>query len=1303
MKIGTRLLLAIVALLPLDFAVAQDELEVPDFYAEPGLNPFRDYLNKSANEHIDPFSGSLQYHYVDLVVPGNGGLDIKVQRSYTAPQQNLGEHTPWGLHWTMHFGRVVKKDTAVCFSPNALNQNDNPRLELPDGSTNVLFSVTKTNQTDPDYITKDRWRADCTSATTSTGTNGAFRITSPEGTVYEMTQMTFATSSTYVNGALHNIPFYIWSPSRITDRNGNYLEFTYARIATSGPTLLDKITASDGRVVTFNYTNRDRDNALLTSVSANGQTWRYAYTQVFPPNDTFTNDYWYHLSEVQSPGGSNALVWKYDYFAWDAPPHLNRYALKTVTHPYGGKITYEYQPVRFDASYFYPTWAIYAKHVTSPDFWNISWHYYYKPGNSVYPPLPYDETFVAAPDMHDIRYRHYGVSSVSGDDIWKVGLPHEIERYTSGNLTETTRYDWDKQKISDENYRRTQRNDPYLVDQYIYAPVLARQTIKRDGTDYVTAYSNFDQFGNPRHIEEAGNGATIGGVIGSSPNRKTTELTYFHDQHGTDKWIINKIEDETISGVGQILRSYNAVGNLLRETKFGVQTNFTYHTNLGNGYALKSVTDARGKTTTYSDYKRGIPTLEQHPEGVSISRAVNNSGTIASETDGRGNTTQYQYDNLNRLVGITPARGAPIAITWPDKKRVLTRGDFEQSIDYDSYGRMIKQTVRDLVRGETITKNYTYDYSGRLFYESYPNHADFIAYYHDGLNRPTYMGFPDGGERRTSYLPGNKTVVKNERGFETTYSYRSFGNPDDRALVGVQAPEGVTTTLTRNRLNQIETIEQGGVVQRYEYDSRYFLTRYTTPEVGATQYGRDAVGNMISRQVAGNPAASYSYDGFNRLVAIDYPQTTPDVTLAYDGNGNLIRSTGGNVENRYAYDENNNLLSEILTIDGLTFTTEYAFDGNDQLTRMTYPILRTAVDYQPDAFGRPQRLGSFLTGVSYHPTGQPAAITYGNGATMELPLDVRKRPERLHTYMPNSGGIASIDYVYRYDRTNNVTSIWNWTDASFDRAMTYDGVDRLTGVSGPIISGSIAYDARGNITQKNVAGKSLSYSYDGASNKLVSISGTDSAYYTYDGYGNVTGNLRDSFRYDHAQNLVCANCGAADQAEYRYNAANLRVKASTNGVDRYFVYNRAGNLLLEYAPAANEFKEHLYLGSQRYATQAQDGELDSDRDGIMDMLELRAGLDPLDPADAQQDWDGDGLTNAQETAAGTNIRDADSDDDGLTDAQEVNLYGTNPLNADTDGDKIADGIEVQSGQNPLRNERRIRSAVRNVVNTLLLN
>ena len=58
----------------------------PDYYAEPGLNPQHDYLNQNASEFIDPFSGTLQRQYIDLLIPGNGGLDIKIQRSYAHPQ-----------------------------------------------------------------------------------------------------------------------------------------------------------------------------------------------------------------------------------------------------------------------------------------------------------------------------------------------------------------------------------------------------------------------------------------------------------------------------------------------------------------------------------------------------------------------------------------------------------------------------------------------------------------------------------------------------------------------------------------------------------------------------------------------------------------------------------------------------------------------------------------------------------------------------------------------------------------------------------------------------------------------------------------------------------------------------------------------------------------------------------------------------------------------------------------------------------------------------------------------------------------
>jgi hypothetical protein len=67
----------------------------------------------------------------------------------------------------------------------------------------------------------------------------------------------------------------------------------------------------------------------------------------------------------------------------------------------------------------------------------------------------------------------------------------------------------------------------------------------------------------------------------------------------------------------------------------------------------------------------------------------------------------------------------------------------------------------------------------------------------------------------------------------------------------------------------------------------------------------------------------------------------------------------------------------------------------------------------------------------------------------------------------------------------------------------------------------------------------------------------------------------------------------------------------------------------------------------------------------------------------EPDIDGDGLTNEQELALGTDPYNADSDGDGLTDGEEINIYSTNALLADTDGDGLTDGAEVNVyGTNP---------------------
>ncbi|MBL9135053.1 MAG: Ig-like domain-containing protein [Verrucomicrobiales bacterium] len=107
------------------------------------------------------------------------------------------------------------------------------------------------------------------------------------------------------------------------------------------------------------------------------------------------------------------------------------------------------------------------------------------------------------------------------------------------------------------------------------------------------------------------------------------------------------------------------------------------------------------------------------------------------------------------------------------------------------------------------------------------------------------------------------------------------------------------------------------------------------------------------------------------------------------------------------------------------------------------------------------------------------------------------------------------------------------------------------------------------------------------------------------------------------------------------------------------------------------------------------GGVDTDGDGLSDIIESILGLDPANATDATRDLDGDGLPTSLELRLGLNPTQKDSDGNGVSDALEdddrdglSNLrefqVGTDPLRFDTDGDGWPDEAEVTAGSNPLQ-------------------
>lgn len=1121
------------------------------------------------------------------------------------------------------------------------------------------------NAADYPVVTSNHWMVECTgNASYAAGGDAGegFRLHTPDGWTYDFNVMTSEAQpdliSPYYNpvlamqsaspsvsgsdmtaGTQSDVTImigmdefihrkrYVMLASRVEDQFGNWVEYDY-----NSDGKLTEISSSDGRTIIVSYHTSGAAAGRVSSVSANGETWTYSYASHYLH---------VHLDEVELP---DQRKWQFDMAevadinlevisssVCQGPINAYGSASGSITHPLGATISFNFGATRHGRAGVhyrclegneddliraaYPNQffalSLLSKTISGKNFASMTWTYDYSETEGWYDNetpgdiLKWVDVF--NPEGRRVRYWFdMRAGEIGGiDHAWREGNLVQTDYYESSATYRRVKYYYDLRGMNAGFPEQTKAN----TDRAKAIIRTSRQETIEDGAHFNWEVLSWDTYDNPlvrREYNSAG---------------EELKKQYTYENRVSDWWLgqvksVEVVAPADVAGLKPYEATFSTDGNIESVKQFGRTVgSYTWH---GSGL-LHEIIDPLGNKTTLWDYKRGRPRNISFPENGSLTLVVNDSGTIASVTDSRGNETGYEYDPLGRLTEIdypgtywdsttfelAAAGPLPAGLDSGTTRRIRTTGSSVETTFYDALLRPVLTR-----RGSSYVRR-EFDSEGRKTFESYPStnpsEAYGIHFTYDGLGRlvRTERDIETGGQavETVEYETGNKRIVTNARGKETTYTYRNLSAPSNELLARISAPEGQKTEIVRDGLGAMTGVTRSGIydggvlsaTREYSYNTHRDLCRVKDPETGVTLMGYDARG-MMSWKATGLPGSTdctttiaenlktrFGYDGKRRLILTNYPDGTDDTSRSYDTEGNLETLISGSTTWSYQYNDRNMIDREELAVDDMAFALDPAYNSRGQLASIAYPGNTQTVSFSPDAFGRPTRVGNAVTNVGYHPNDAVAAYDYANGTTMQMSLNTRRLPD-----MVSYPGINRWDY--QYDNNGNITSVDHSGPPSApieDRVnFVYDGLDRLTAVDSPYLLGPsrFKYDSLDNLRYKRLGSRHQYYEYD-ANNRLDRITasegGTELYDLSYDDHGNVTGrNSVTEFTFDDANRMTSATGGG----DYVYDGHGRRVKITApDGEVTYTVYSSSGQLMQEYKPALQQRTDYLYLGSRLVA------------------------------------------------------------------------------------------------------------------------
>jgi RHS repeat-associated protein len=215
-------------------------------YATPNFDPEHDGTHVSEAQRVDTYSGALTVTHVDISLPGPGGFDLEIIRTYSSKiwqwdanhLVKTGEETTVGIGWRLDMGRLFEVPSGI--DPGAAYV-----LELPNRGHVPFYTDDTLFVPNAEWVSLDgTWALRNDDCLEAPGT--CLIATAPDGTEYQ-----FPTGQEYRMDP-NNSYFYL--RTILSPAESKTITVTYAECGCN-QAYIDFITDAYGRVVQFHYTS----------------------------------------------------------------------------------------------------------------------------------------------------------------------------------------------------------------------------------------------------------------------------------------------------------------------------------------------------------------------------------------------------------------------------------------------------------------------------------------------------------------------------------------------------------------------------------------------------------------------------------------------------------------------------------------------------------------------------------------------------------------------------------------------------------------------------------------------------------------------------------------------------------------------------------------------------------------------------------------------------------------------------------------------------------------------------------------